>query len=312
MKYIIMDLEWNQPMCDQHLIREPVILRGEIIQIGAVKLSESFQVEGEFKQLVMPRYYTRMHYRVAKLTGIKNADLKGGIPFPDAWKCFSEWCGEEYAFLTWGLDDIPMLKNNLILHAMDPNEIPAHYNVQILFARQIAKENRQFSLQAAAAMVEETPEAAHDALNDAVSTARICRHLDMEDGITHYADGKLSFPTPNNVKLYGSKAEALRDAEVHSFQDEESGEMARCGRFVSQKHDRYIAIAQTPSGQRHFVRLRFRKTKDGYFRVGRSICPLDEAMEKLYESLREAQKRSNHRQYRSRQLKTSTESETAQ
>ncbi len=309
MKYVIMDLEWNQPMCEDRLIREPVVLRGEIIQIGAVKLNEAFQVEDEFKQLVTPRYYTRMHYRVAKLTGIKNADLKGGIPFPEAWKRFSEWCGGEYAFLTWGPDDIPMLKNNLILHHIDPSEIPAHYNVQVLFARQIAKENRQFSLQAAAAMVEETPEAAHDALNDAVSTARICRHLDMADGITHYADGKLCFPPPEDAKLYTSKAEVFRDPEIHCFIDEDSGETIQCGRFVSQKHDRYVTIAKTPSGKPLFVRLRFRKAGDGRLRVSRSVYPLDEAYATLYASLLEAQKRSSRHRFGRRRTKASADPE---
>ena len=36
--YIILDLEWNQPLSPQRMIRDPFNLGGEIIQIGAVKV----------------------------------------------------------------------------------------------------------------------------------------------------------------------------------------------------------------------------------------------------------------------------------
>ncbi len=299
MNYVIMDLEWNQPMTEKRLVTKPVTLRGEIIQIGAVKLNGSFAVEGRYKQLVTPQYYTKMHYRVAKLTGIKNEDLKKGLPFPEAWECFLSWCGDEFAFLTWGPDDIPMLKSNLILHGIDPSSIPAHYNVQVLFARQIAKENRQFSLSSAAEMVGETPEAAHDALNDAVSTALICRHLDMSEGLTHYADGKLAFATArgseSNAKHYDKKDDALNDPEVRCFTDEESGETAQCGRWFSQKNDRYVTVAKTPSGKEFFVRVRFRKNAEGRYRAGRSIYPMTEAHAALFASLKQRRRRPRRR-----------------
>ena len=38
MNYIVIDLEWNQPLSPQRMIREPFNLGGEIIQIGAVKI----------------------------------------------------------------------------------------------------------------------------------------------------------------------------------------------------------------------------------------------------------------------------------
>ncbi|MBQ4065571.1 MAG: exonuclease domain-containing protein [Clostridia bacterium] len=299
MNYVIMDLEWNQPMTEKRLVTKPVTLRGEIIQIGAVKLNENFMVEDRYKQLVTPQYYTKMHYRVAKLTGIKSDDLKSGLPFPAAWESFLSWCGEEFAFLTWGPDDIPMLRNNLILHGIDPSSIPAHYNVQVLFARQIAKENRQFSLSSAAEMVGETPEAAHDALNDAVSTALICRHLDMSEGLTHYADGKLAFATTNgcqsDAKHYDKKSDALNDPEIRCFIDEKSGETAQCGRWLSQKNDRYVTVAQTASGKEFFVRVRFRKNAEGRYRAGRSIYPLTEDHAALYASLKQRKHRPRHR-----------------
>ena len=38
MDYIVLDLEWNQPLSPQRMVREPFILGGEIIQFGAVRI----------------------------------------------------------------------------------------------------------------------------------------------------------------------------------------------------------------------------------------------------------------------------------
>ena len=85
MQYIVLDLEWNQPWPGSPSSKKvlPSPIRGEIIQIGAVRLSEDQQVLDEFTQLVMPKYYRRLNRRVSSLTGIKEARLKEeGIVFP--------------------------------------------------------------------------------------------------------------------------------------------------------------------------------------------------------------------------------------
>ena len=43
MNYIVLDLEWNQPFSNKTAIKSPVFLKGEIVQIGAVKLDDSFK-----------------------------------------------------------------------------------------------------------------------------------------------------------------------------------------------------------------------------------------------------------------------------
>ena len=44
MYYIILDMEWNQALDRAHTVEKPVLLRGEIIQIGAVKCDEDFNL----------------------------------------------------------------------------------------------------------------------------------------------------------------------------------------------------------------------------------------------------------------------------
>ena len=55
MNYIILDLEWNQAMNSSLTVRTPVVLYGEIIQIGAVKTDENFNLVDTLKINVKPK-----------------------------------------------------------------------------------------------------------------------------------------------------------------------------------------------------------------------------------------------------------------
>ena len=87
MNYIVLDMEWNQPWPGSPSSRKvlPVSIRGEIIQIGAVRVLEDQSIADEFQILIRPKYYQRLNKRVSKLTGIKEARLKAeGVSFPEA------------------------------------------------------------------------------------------------------------------------------------------------------------------------------------------------------------------------------------
>ena len=103
MDYIVLDMEWNQPWPGSPSARKvlPVQIRGEIIQMGAVRVSEEQLVLDEFQVLVRPKFYRSLNRRVSKLTGIKESRLKAeGIPFAEAIEQFRAWCGEDVVFLT--------------------------------------------------------------------------------------------------------------------------------------------------------------------------------------------------------------------
>ena len=78
MDYIVLDMEWNQPWPGSPSSKKvlPVQIRGEIIQVGAVRVTEDRQVTDEFQVLIKPKYYRRLNRRVSKLTGIKEAELR--------------------------------------------------------------------------------------------------------------------------------------------------------------------------------------------------------------------------------------------
>ena len=54
MDYIVLDMEWNQPWPGSPSAKKvlPVHIRGEIIQIGAVRVTEDQQVRDEFQVMV--------------------------------------------------------------------------------------------------------------------------------------------------------------------------------------------------------------------------------------------------------------------
>lgn len=188
MYYIILDMEWNQAMDRAHTVQEPVLLRGEIIQIGAVKCDESFNLVDKLKINVAPKYYRKMNRHVEKITGITSAMLANGLPFPEAFEKLREWCTPEFRFITWGFDDIAMLADNLELHGLDPKYGSDYINLQLIYKNQVDNERVQWSLSDAVEKLGIPLDAqAHDAMNDAWFTYEVCRKLDMDRGVAEYS-----------------------------------------------------------------------------------------------------------------------------
>ena len=191
MQYIVLDMEWNQPWPGSPSAKKvlPVHIRGEIIQIGAVRVTEEQFVTDEFQVLVRPKHYRRLNRRVSKLTGIKESRLnEEGVPFPEAVEAFRAWCGEDVTFLTWGFDDIGILRENLQLFGLETDWTGKWYNAQMIFNAQTDGANSQKALKTAMEMFEiEASRPAHDALGDAYHTALICAMLDLKRGVQEYA-----------------------------------------------------------------------------------------------------------------------------
>ena len=284
MNYIVLDMEWNQPFNMNSMIRNPIALHGEIIQIGAVKLDENYHILDTFKIMVSPKYYTKMHKKVSKLTGITNEELQYGFPFPVAFNHFKKWCGQEFAFLTWGPDDIEMLRDNMMLHKLNTEWIPSTYNIQIIFEDQIAKKNRQVSLSYAMEKIGEPALDAHDALNDAKNTVCVCLHLDMVKGLAEYAalhQQMKCFGSPvkersQSTKTYPTKGAALNDPELINFFCPTCGSNVECIDFIRQNSDKFIGIGKCDNGDELFVRLKFTKWPDGKYSVSRILYEMDD------------------------------------
>ena len=197
MFYITLDLEWNQAYAQKALAVQRQLssrLRGEVIQIGAVKLDKSLRICGSYQIIVKPKYYKKLHKHVSELTGITQEQMDVGTPLTVAAESFKKWCGEDFAFLTWGPDDIPMLKENFHVNDIDFDWLNVTYDLQQIFSRQTDGQAKQRSLEFAMEHFNipmNLP--AHDALNDAYFTALVAQKLNVEDGIRTYNDFRGEF-----------------------------------------------------------------------------------------------------------------------
>ncbi|MBQ7011267.1 MAG: exonuclease domain-containing protein [Clostridia bacterium] len=293
MNYIVLDMEWNQPVHVSRMIKKPVPLHGEIVEIGAVKVGEDGKVISDFKTMVAPVHYRKMNKRVSALTGITENELAGASGFADAYDRFCRWCGTDCVIITWGPDDIPILHSNIALHGLE-DKTPDWYNLQVIFDDQIAKENRQMSLTAAMELVGEPALVAHDALNDALNTACILRHLDMKDGLMQYAELESRFckkppkekEPDDDTCFYMRKWDMLEDVKMMEYICPVCGAQASCEELVSQNRYKSIARGTCAEGHEHFLRFKFDMTEDRLFCCSRHVFEMTEERRATYEAKR--------------------------
>ena len=285
MQYIVLDMEWNQPWPGSPSAKKalPVHIRGEIIQIGAVRVTEDQFVADEFQVLVRPKYYRRLNRRVSKLTGIKESRLnEEGVSFPEAMEAFRAWCGEDVIFLTWGFDDIGILQENLRLFHLDTDWTNHWYNAQMIFNAQTDGSNSQKALKTAMEMFEiEATRPAHDALGDAYHTALICAMLDLKKGIEEYGaavksheDGFHGAQIPGCIarKVYHGYAD--KQTALNAMSGEENicpmcGERMLGSRWFAQPGHRYMDLATCPEHGKFLIRVRLSEQPDDSVRVSR-------------------------------------------
>ncbi len=285
MNYIVLDMEWNQPWPGSPSSKKvlPVQIRGEIIQIGAVRVTQEQLVTDEFQVLVKPKFYRHLNRRVSKLTGIKEERLKAeGIPFPEAAEQFRQWCGDDIIFLTWGFDDIGILRDNLRLFGMDESWTERWYNAQMIFNAQTDGSTAQKALKTAMEIFEIEPSRpAHDALGDAYHTALICAMLNLKKGIEEYGQALKNHDNGfHGAQLPGCIARSVyydyadKQAALDAMTNEENvcpicGAAMEGTRWFAQPGHRYMDLAACPEHGKFLIRIRLSDQPNGLTRVSR-------------------------------------------
>ncbi|WP_317853824.1 3'-5' exonuclease [Chakrabartyella piscis] len=179
MYYIVLDLEFNQsyPFKNGSVVPPLPQCPFEIIQIGAVKLNEAFEIIEEFDAFIKPEIYPRLHPYVEKITGIKADQLADKASFKSVYADFTNFIGTKDAILcTWGNDDIKALFRNILHHKLDPDQITQKYiNVQTHASTFLKHEKgKAIGLKNATVELEiETDIPFHNALCDAIYTAKV-------------------------------------------------------------------------------------------------------------------------------------------
>lgn len=332
MNYIVLDMEWNQPWPGSPSAKKvlPVQIRGEIIQIGAVRLTEDETVADEFQIMIKPKFFRHLNRRVSKLTGIKEARLRDeGVPFPEAMEQFRAWCGEDIVFLTWGFDDIGILRENLQLFELNDDWTQRWYNAQMIFNAQTDGSSSQKALKTAMEIFEiEASRPAHDALGDAYHTALICAKLDLKRGAAEYDQALKSHENGfHGAELPGCiSREVFRDyTDKYSALSAMAGSENHCpvcgrqmlgSRWFAQPGHRYMDLATCPDHGKFLIRVRLSAQPEGTIRVSRltyeATSEAAEAYARRAEKADPEEGGRTRRRRRRRSTKTPKENETAE
>lgn len=179
--YVVIDLEWNQPIPWIRSKVDPKELPGEIIEIGAVKLlvnDGGLEITEPFHVMIRPVCYTVMNRNVSRVINKISSDLRCGIPFAEAYDAFRQWCGEDFILCGWGNSDLSILKSNLRFHGR-PDQLNTRFlDVQPLFSKIAENENKQRSVEYAVDFLKISKiEEFHAAHRDAEYTGRILLKL---------------------------------------------------------------------------------------------------------------------------------------
>lgn len=286
MNYIIMDLEWNQAVSAAKMIRTPVMLHGEIIQIGAIKTNDKFELIDQIKINVRPKYYKIMNSHVEKLTGITQAQLAVGETFPQAFKRFRAWCEgderspEEFRFITWGFDDLGVFADNLTLHGLDASFGSDYINLQLIYNRQTKSEHLQCALSTAAESLEIPIDVqCHDAFNDAYLTWELCRKLDMTLGLAEYSEYVAALPTPllkDAVPDIDDLKKMIYNRRVVSIPCPKCGEPLKHDQWLFSSGKSCKTISRCDTDGAFLVKLKAARISEGNYTVMRSVYEASE------------------------------------
>ena len=258
MHYIVMDMEWNQPVSYESSIFKQVgdRLLFEVIQIGAVKLDENREIVDTISLPVKPTCYVRIHPRVRRMTGLNDDILERAPYFSEAVEQFAAWCGDDYVLLTWGCDDVSVLHQNMQFFECQAALAPM-YDIQVLYSviNNLGKDRK--GLSAAMEDLKIEPEAEktfHNALHDAYYTALVFQKLpEPKDVLNHIeTPKKLVHINRRDPKMRNRKQYASLDAAFES-EDAMAAACPMCkqktlqdGAYIRQAGNKYIGLLNCP------------------------------------------------------------------
>lgn len=282
MHYIVVDLEWNQPLSHTSSAYRKVgdRLMFEMIQIGAVKLDESRRMLGSFNRLITPEHYMKLHPRIRRITGITQEDLSDAPRFLEAYERFVSWCGDDYVLITWGGDDISVFQQNIDFFR--PREkLATFYDLQRLYCALEEHNQERRGLKAAMELygVRESEEHPfHSAVDDAYYTARVFQRFPNAKDVLQF---------PQEAKKLGQAKQQNRasqaDLAIRSERSYFQSPMAKmipcptCGKKGKvqegylQQSGLWTALADCPDHGLMFADLKFVTDEEGRLQARREV-----------------------------------------
>lgn len=291
MNYIVLDVEWNQ---GEH--KHGKIPSFEIIEIGALKLNEDLQIVDGYQSLIRPQIHASMHKITEELVHLNMEDIKDARPFTEVAAEFLKWCGPEYIFCIWGVQDLTEIQKNMDYYHMEPlSHGPIkYYDVQKLYSLACSDGKHRASLshivEAENLIEEEVP--FHRAFGDAYYTALILQKIASPKILERVSFDTYRIPESKKEQVlwkfegytkfisqgYAEKAELLADKNVS------------CVRCIYCEKALHKTIPwYTPNNGKHYYTVakcsehglmkgknRVRKNRDDKYFVIKTTRPVDE------------------------------------
>lgn len=275
MNYVIMDMEWNQPVSyDSHVYRQVGDrLIFEVIQIGAVKLDESLNIVDSISLPVKPTHYVRIHPRIRRMTGLDAEVFEEAPYFSEAIERFADWCGEQYALLTWGCDDVSVLNQNMTFFECETQLAPL-YDIQMLFSEAFEHGKDRKGLSSAMEFLgieQDEQRTFHNALHDAYYTALVFQKLPEPEKVLKFRE------TPRPLIHMNRRDRTMRNKKRYdslnaAFQSDEAV-CAPCpvckkktepdGRYIRQAGNKYVGLLRCEAHGPVFAQLTFAPEEGG-------------------------------------------------
>lgn len=287
-----MDLEWNQNPFEKE--GEEASHLFEIVEIGAYKLNDKYEIVDSFQCIISPQIYTSLSPYIKKIVPVTSDELEKGIDFTVAIKAFFKWCGKDAIFCTWGSMDLTELQRNIKYYKMD-NPFPKpliFYDIQKLFSIKFSDGKTRISLENAVdflKVVKDVP--FHRAKEDTYYTVKVMQQLDMDTLEGYYSIDLYNNPKSREEEIfavfdnyskfiskeYDTKEDAMRDNVVTAVK------CFKCKKPLRKKV-RWFSI----NGKIHYClayceqhgwlkgKIRMKKTEEGKVFVVRTIKLTDE------------------------------------
>lgn len=281
MNYIVLDLEWNQ--CPGGKEKENPDLPFEILEIGAVRLDEHFQMMDSFSERIRPQVYRQLHYRTKQLLGVTLKDFNKARKFQAVIKDFLKWCGEDYTFATWGPMDLDYLQNNMDFYKMQQtlSRPLFYYDVQKLFSLFYEDGKTRRALKYAVDFLNlKQDHPFHCAIDDACYTSEIMACMEPEQ-VTIYCSVDYHYPPSSRSEeiflhfpqyskfvsmVYDNKEDIMNDRMVTVTPCHVCGRSLRKKiRWFTSNNNIYYSLSTCPEHGYMQGKIRIKKADSGHY-----------------------------------------------
>lgn len=287
MQYIILDLEWDSAYSVKHRR-----FLNQILQIGAVRLNENFEVTDTFLETVKSSISKKVTGRFAGLTGITTERMLAGVPFETAVDDYNAWAPDDAVTMTWSDSDLYSIKENEEYILNDKTfKIGRYLDLQRFVQGELRlsgyNDKNQISLSAAAEMLNVTYEGLelHTARDDSLLCAALLKRCynreRFEPLIRNTADTEFYKRLRFKPYFISDINDERIDKKLLKFHCDKCGGNAKQLSKWRYRNRWFSAKFECENCRRRFCgRVTFKKTYDE-LKARRRICEIKPKTEKL-------------------------------